>query len=204
MKTHNLQLLSRVLVVSLLVTSIPQGRAELTGRILAKRIYFVDGGKPIAADGTATIENEKGETVASNKLVINEQTLEVLGKKGAGFVYPLSSATSCPTNWPTSAHTNVAMVEFDGKDKWMLKDDQFLFMLECASDFTAKILIDKSLLASSRISFPEGAYSLWGYSITAGMSGGTVFFKQGRAVDGDNTIVETPEKKKLEFPHKTK
>jgi hypothetical protein len=204
MKIRIMKLSIPAIVIGFLLASVLHGKADLTGRILAKRIDFVDGGRPMVADGTATIENEKGETIASGKLVINDETLEVLGKKGSAFVYPSSSATTCPTNWPTSAPANVSTVEFDGKDKWTLKDDQFLFMLECATDFSAKVLIDKSLLASSRISFPEGTYSLWGYSITAGTDGGTVVFKQGLPVDGDNTTVETPEKNKLEFSHKTK
>src|SRR5664280_2300370 len=116
----------------------------------------------------------------------------------------MQPTTSSPTDWPAIESTNVALVDFDGKDKWTLKDDQFLFMLEAGSDFHGNVLVDKSLLSSSSISFPEGTYFMWGHSITAGVGGGTVVFKQGQPVDGDNTIVETPEKKKLEFPRKTK
>jgi hypothetical protein len=204
MKAQVLLTSIRVLAIGLLAVSVLQCKAQLTGEIQARRIDFVNGGTPIAADGTGTVKNANGEIVASGRLIINNGTMAILGTRGAVFTYVPKPTASSPTNWPDGAPANVALVDFDGKNKWTLKDDQFLFMLKLGDNFQGIILVDNSLLSSSCISFPEGKYSMWGYSITAGSGGGAVVFKQGQPVDGDNMIVETPEMKKLEFPRKTK
>jgi len=192
------------LAIGLLAASAIPCKAQLTGVIEADRIEFVNG-KPTAAAGTGTIKNKTGDIVASGKLIINEGAMAILGRKGAVFTYaPQPTTILSPTNWPVKAPANVALVDFDGKSMWTLKDDQFLFLLDVGGNFQANILVDNSLLLSSRIGFPEGTYSMWGYSITVGAGGGAVVFRQNHLVDGANANVETPEKKRLEFPLKAK
>jgi predicted Zn-dependent protease len=172
--------------------------------IEATRIDFIDG-KPSVADGTGTITNDKGETVASGRLINNEGTVTIQGNKGASFIYtPQPTATPSLPKWPVAVPTNPAIVDFDGKNKWTLEDDQFLFLMDIGGNFSANILMDSSLLLSSSISFPEGAYSMWGYSIKVGAGGGGVIFKQGSPVDGDNVTIELPAKERLAFPRKTR
>jgi len=202
MATHLQKAVLRMLAFAFLAALVMQCNAELTGTIAANQIVFM-GGKPTAADGTGTIKNEKGETVASGKLLTNSGDMELLATQGAAFVYVVQQKTP-PTDWPAKERADVAVVDFDGKDRWTLKDDHFLFTLELGGNFRANILVDKSLLSSSSITFPEGSYLIWGYSITVGAGGGKVIFKQGHPVGGDNSTVETPEGKKLDFPRKGK
>jgi hypothetical protein len=178
-----------------------QCRAQLTGTIEAKRIEFVNG-KPSLAEGIGTVKNEKGETIAAGALLVSNGTMGLLGKKGASFTFAVSPTAPPPTEWPGTAPLNVAQVDFDGNSRWTLKDDLFLFLLEVGGGFQANIAVDRSLLSSSNINFPEGTYVMWQHSITVGPGGGSVVFKQGHPVDGDNTTVETPENKKLKFPRK--
>jgi hypothetical protein len=174
-------------------------QAQLTGTIEAKQVMFVNG-KPSVAEGSGTVKNERGETVAAGALSVNNGTMGLLGKKGASFTLAISPTTPPPTDWPSTAPANAARVDFDGKDRWTLKDDQFLFILEVGGGFRGSVSGDRSLLSSSNITFPEGTYTMWQHSITVGQGGGSVVFKQGHPVDGDNATVETPDKKKLEFP----
>jgi hypothetical protein len=191
------------MVLALFLSGEP-GHAELTGGISSQMIAFKNGKPFLTKDATATIKNEKNEVVAMGNLVIIGETLEVQGKQGASFAYSPSPEATIGTNWPTEVSTNASLVVFDGKNGWMLKDDHFFFMLECGFNFSANILIGNSLLLSSRISFPEGTYSLWGYSITVGTGGGAAVFKKGLPVDGENISVVAPDKKTFDFSTKKK
>ena len=178
-------------------------RAQLTATIAADRIEFLSG-KPHAASGTGTVKNALGQTVASGALLVDDETMSLAGIKGSVFTYQVKATEPPSENWPTKEPATVAQVDFDGKDKWTLLDGQFQFMLLLGGNFRGMVLADNSLLRSSSIHFPEGTYSLWGYSITALTGGGTVLFKLGRAIDGDNVSIRTPEQKQLEYPHKAK
>jgi len=177
--------------------------APLTGVILAEEIDFADGGKRVlVAKGTGTIKTEEGVAVASGDLVITKDgSLALKGKPGVSFRHTPASQT-LPIKWPTNGRDIVSVVQFDGKDTWTLKDRNFLFFLECGSNFQARVLVNQSLFHSSCLILPEGKFSLMGYSVSCGSGGGSVVFKAGKPVHGQNAVVETPDKKRLQFPHK--
>ena len=152
MNTGNSKALMRTLVIGFLALAL-QCQAQLTGTIEAKQVVFI-GGKPSVAEGSGTVKNEKGETIAAGALLVSNGTMGLIGKKGASFTLAISPTTPPPTDWPSPAPANVARVDFDGKDRWTLKDDQFTFVLEVGGGFRGSVSGDRSLLSSSNIILP--------------------------------------------------
>ena len=177
---------SHFLAVSVLLASSLSVVAELKCQVSANEVAFKNGA-PVAADATGTITNEKGEDVATGKLIVVGKALILQGKRGASFAYSPPREPFVATNWPIEGQTNLASVAFDGKGKWVLQDDHFSFMLEYGF-VGGKILLDESLLFSSRVGLPEGTYSLWGYSITVSNGGGSVVFKSGLPTGAENAV----------------
>ena len=83
-------------------------------------------------------------------------------------------------------------VRFKRPNTWVLRDSDFIFLLEppaIRGEKIRKVDVDKSLLRASIITLPEGTFRLWGYTVHVKQGGGTMKLLHGKVTESSNAEV---------------
>lgn len=155
--------------------------------------WATDGGKNIvSSSGTSVLKNEKGEVVADGEVIHVGGFLALKGKAGSSFVHTPDRAKILEQKYPKQTPTTFAQVELRGTNDWVLRDDDFLFLLE-VPNLTVPVLqtpLDRSLARASILQLPQGVFNLWGHELTVGAGGGTVKVTYGDITEVKNATVK--------------
>ncbi|MGB2937773.1 MAG: hypothetical protein WBD05_06200 [Phycisphaerae bacterium] len=175
--------------------------AEVTGEFKDVSFWATDGGRKfIASGGTGTLKNEKSETIAEGELKDVDETLTIRGKRGASFVHQAKTEPFAADAYSKKEVTEFATVEFGEGNRWTLKDQNFLFVLEVPMLNRPQIVpsLDRCLARASLITLPKGVVQLWGYTITVEKERGTVKFAHGKIIEASDASYNTPEQEAWE------
>jgi len=183
-----------LLIIPLLVFAL-SSKAEVTGSFEGVNFWVSETaeGRQVFSGvrGKGLLKNEQQEIVAKGDLINVEGFLSIKGKKGATFIHiagvePLKKGT-----YSKETPKDFAVVELINGNRWLLKDSNFVFLLELLSlGGPLKIAIDKSLARASVITLSKGIFRLWGYTVTVGDGGGKVKFRHGKIIDSSNAKIE--------------
>jgi phage gp45-like len=187
-----LRILSAILFVAFFCA--PNSWSSVTAKCTGVSFWATgtaDGGvKMEVSGGSATLFNEKDETVAQGDLKSVDGFMTVLGSKDASFVHSANSEGFPASTFSDTQITQFAEVELGQGGVWVLRDASFAFILEVPNLNQAVVVVslDKSLARASSIHLQHGVYHLWGYTITVDKAAGIVKFAHGRIVDATDAV----------------
>ncbi|MGA2989947.1 MAG: hypothetical protein ABSD88_05680, partial [Candidatus Korobacteraceae bacterium] len=114
--------------------------------------------------------------------------MTIMGTEGACFAHKPSADALPPEAYSKDGVAQFAEIELGDGNRWTLRDQKFLFILEVPNLNRPEILIalDKSLARASLIKLPKGTYTLWSYTVTVEKPTGTVKFAHGKIVEASD------------------
>lgn len=183
--------IASVIVLTALIYA-PESSASVTAQ--CKGVSFwatatADGQRKIkVSGGSGILSNEGNVVVAQGDLNSAENFMTVKGSKDASFVHAPGGDAFAPNVFSNDPVEHFAEVELGPENRWTLKDENFLFILDVPdmNQPRVEVALDESLARASSIKLQQGIYKLWGYTITVEKATGTVKFAHGRIVDSSD------------------
>lgn len=190
------------LIIALLLFAV-SSKAELTGSLKVFSMRATE--EKWEYSGRIVLKNEQDNIVAKGNLINVAGLPAVKAEKGASFFHTASVEPIPKETYLKEPPEDFAIVKLMKTNRWLLKDSNFVFLLEGLDrliDPYLEIAIDKSLARASIIILYEGTFSLWGYTVTIGEEGGNVKFRHGKIIDGLNAVIKGIDEETWKFPKK--
>jgi hypothetical protein len=168
------------------VTTYSDYKADLGGRFDGVTLYIYPTQSPnihrlkVINGGTGNVTNEKNEVIGEGQLGTVENWLAIPGKMGANFRFEMHNAPVSAT-WTAAPAKSLPLLSLSRENDWTIKDEHFSFLAELSHHYQGSIvvLLPESIVRGSIIVIPKGAFTLFGYRITAQADGAKVRFQRG-------------------------
>jgi hypothetical protein len=135
-------------------------------------------------NGSASVENAKGQVIAVGWLTTLEDWLAIPGKKGASFKFE-SYSSPVTASWSGREPQYFATLSLNSTNDWTITDDRFAFLSEITTlnSPTAYVLLPESITRAAVINVPKGDIDLFGYVINSIVEGAQVKFRKGIPIE---------------------
>jgi hypothetical protein len=164
----------------------------IQGRVKIENAEF-SGNSITEVSGSGSLTNDKGQTIATNKLTVAEGWVALPGIKGSEFrCLPSDLADTLETHWSGEPQKELATVTLVSSTTVRLEDDRFRFLFD--TSYGTSLALAASLARATELRTTNSTeLALWGSKVSVGRSGGSVRIVRGKIVGGKNIKVTTPD-----------